>query len=135
MARKSPRSAARSSGRGARTGERAAKVGSGRQHGPDGAAKKKQGGRERREQRTEEKVRAYARELTEKERVALAVRDELYDGFWDRMREDLTARKEGRTYVFRLASRIEEDLKTIRKLSAFERRHNVNLSEYVEEGR
>ena len=121
MARKSPRSVARangrSSGRGGRTGEEAGK---------------KRGNREKRK---EEKVRAYARELTEKERVALAVRDELYDGFWDRMREDLEARKEGRTYIFRLASRIEEDLKTIRKLSAFERRHSVNLSEYVEEGR
>ncbi len=84
-----------------------------------------------RDKRNEEKVRAYARELGEKERVALAVRDELYDGSWDRMREDLESRREGRTYVFRLASRIEEDIRTIRRLSAFERRHKVNLSEYV----
>ena len=90
-------------------------------------AKKKRG----RQKEREEKARAYARELGEKERVALAVRDELYDGSWDRMREDLESRREGRTYVFRLASRIEEDIRTIRRLSAFERRHKVNLSEYV----
>ena len=112
VARKSPSGqAARSVGRGGQP-----KVG------------KKEGERDK---RNEEKVRAYARELGEKERVALAVRDELYDGSWDRMREDLESRREGRTYVFRLASRIEEDIRTIRRLSAFERRHKVNLSEYV----
>ena len=91
---------------------------------------KKKGG----EDGNKAKARAFARDLGEKERVALAVRDELYGGSWDEMREDLEARREGRTYVFRLASRIEEDLKIIRKLRAFERRHDVDLAQYVEEG-
>ncbi len=93
-------------------------------------AKKKPQKRAKQKER-EEKARAFARGLGDKERVALAVRDELYDGSWERMREDLDSRREGRTYVFRLASRIEEDLRTIRKLSAFERRHDVDLSKYV----
>jgi len=84
---------------------------------------------------SEEEVRAFARSLTENERVALAVRDELYGGSWDRMKKDLRARAAGRPYVFRLASRIEEDLRALEKLSAFERRHGVNLSEYLEEER
>ncbi len=112
MARKSPSGrAARHEGRGGRP-----------------KAAKKEG---KRDKHGEDKARAYASGLGEKERVALAVRDELYDGSWDRMREDLESRREGRTYVFRLASRIEEDIRTIRRLSAFERRHKVNLSEYV----
>ncbi len=83
----------------------------------------------------EEAARRFVRDLGEKERIALAVRDELYDGSWERMREDLAARKEGRVHVFRLASRIEEDLKTIGRLGSFERRYKVNLSRFLEEGR
>jgi hypothetical protein len=103
----------------------------GTRRGGGKASPGKAAGAGREKKAKQEKARAYARELGEKERVALAVRDELYDGSWEHMREDLEARREGRTYVFRLASRIEEDLKTIRRLSAFERRHSVNLSAYL----
>ena len=77
----------------------------------------------------------FARRLTENERTALAIRDELYGGSWTRMREDLEARRTGRPYVFRLASRIDEDLRIIEKLSEYESREKVDLSAYVEEGR
>ena len=103
----------------------------GTRRGGGKASPAKAAGAARGKKAKQEKARAYARELGEKERVALAVRDELYDGSWEHMREDLEARREGRTYVFRLASRIEEDLKTIRRLSTFERRHSVNLAEYL----
>jgi hypothetical protein len=104
----------------------------GTRRGGGKASPGKAAGASRERRAGQEKARAYARELSEKERVALAVRDELYDGSWEHMREDLEARREGRTYVFRLASRIEEDIRTIRRLSAFERRHSVNLSEYLQ---
>lgn len=84
---------------------------------------------------SEDKVRAFVRSLAENERVALAVRDELYGGSWDRMKKDLGGRIAGRPYVFRLASRIEEDLKAVEKLRRFEKRYGVNLSDYLEEGR
>jgi hypothetical protein len=50
------------------------------------------------------------------------------------MRRDLEARAAGRPYVFKLSTRIREDLEAIRKLSAFEKRHRVNLAGYLEEG-
>ena len=80
-------------------------------------------------------AREFVRGLSETERIALVVRNELFGGSWRSMREDLEARAAGRPYVFKLASRIEEDLRAVEKLSAFERRHRVNLSDYVEGGR
>ncbi len=76
----------------------------------------------------------FAKGLAETERIALIVRDELFGGSWENMRKDLEARAAGRPYVFRLASRIDEDLKAVEKLSAFERRRKVNLAEYLREG-
>ena len=72
--------------------------------------------------------------LAETERIALVVRDELFGGSWANLRSDLEARAGGRPYVFKLASRIEEELKAVEKLSAFERRRKVNLAEYLREG-
>ena len=79
-------------------------------------------------------VEEFARGLAETERIALIVRDELFGGSWENMRRDLEARAAGRPFVFRLASRIDEDLKAVAKLSAFERRRKVNLAEYLREG-
>lgn len=79
-------------------------------------------------------VDEFARGLAETERIALIVRDELFGGSWENMRKDLEARAAGKPYVFRLASRIDEDLKAVAKLSAFERRRKVNLAEYLKEG-
>lgn len=79
-------------------------------------------------------VEDFARGLAETERIALIVRDELFGGSWENMRKDLEARAAGRPYVFRLASRIDEDLKAVAKLGAFERRRKVDLSDYLKEG-
>jgi hypothetical protein len=86
-------------------------------------------------QATGQQIESFVRDLTGNEQVALTIRDELYSGSWERMREDLESRSAGRPYVFRLASRIEEDLRIIEKLSAFEQQMGINLSDYVEEGR
>lgn len=72
--------------------------------------------------------------LTEAEKIVVAVRDELYDGSWADMRADLEARLAGRPYVFKLAGRIEEDLKAIDRLRGFEERHAVNLADCLEAG-
>ena len=132
MARKSPNGGASASGRSrTRATSVEARAGGQAKSGQVRTKRQKKQKQKKRDQDTEQKVRAYARDLGEKERVVLAVRDELYSGSWEHMREDLEAREKGRTYVFRLASRIEEDLRTIRKLSGFERRHSVNLSQYL----
>ena len=91
-------------------------------------------GRRGREKAAPQAVPEFVRGLAETERIALIVRDELFAGSWESMRKDLEARAAGRPYVFKLATRIEEDLKAVDKLSAFERRRKVNLADYLREG-
>jgi len=88
----------------------------------------------RADQAADLEVQAFVDGLTEAERIVVVVRDELYDGSWEDMREDLEARAAGRPYVFKLAGRIEEDLKAIDRLRKFEQEHRGNLAEYMGEG-
>lgn len=61
----------------------------------------------------------------------MTIRDELYGGLWDEMVKDLEARLQAKPYVFKLATRIEDDIVRIRKLREFEQRYQVNLKDYV----
>lgn len=47
------------------------------------------------------------------------------------MLKDLTARLQARPYVFKLATRIEDDIVRIRKMRDFERKHDLNLKDHV----
>lgn len=71
--------------------------------------------------------------LEPEEYQLLVLRDELYDGSWEDMRRDLEDRKDGKPFIYKLVNRIEEDLKRIERLSAYEERENINLGEYLDE--
>jgi hypothetical protein len=71
--------------------------------------------------------------LTTQDKMLITLRDELYFGSWERMETDLKDRLKGRPYIFKLVNRIEEDLKRIEKLQAYELKHDINLSDYLEE--
>ena len=71
------------------------------------------------------------RELTPDEKGLVLLRNELYDGSWQAMLEDLQGRLEGKPYVFKLARRIEEDIKLIAKLQKTEKDEGVNLTEML----
>ncbi len=73
-------------------------------------------------------------ELTPEEKILVIIRDELYDGKWDQMLEDLKARLAGRPYVVKLASRIEDDITRIGRLRKMEQDSDINLADYVEGG-
>ena len=75
----------------------------------------------------------FARSLDEPSRLLLAVRDELYGGDWALLEQDLEDRLSGRPYIFRLASRIEDDLARIGRMREFEASRQVDLREYVPE--
>lgn len=75
----------------------------------------------------EERHRVYAEGLGAEERVLLVVRDELYGGSWDELEQDLHARRERKPAIFKLNTRIDEDLSRIIKLRAYEREHGVDL--------
>jgi len=74
---------------------------------------------------------SYYRSLSEEERMLLELRDELYDGSWDSMLQDLKDRLAGRPYIFKLVNRIKDDIERIKKLRAYEKTHRVNLGEFV----
>jgi hypothetical protein len=71
------------------------------------------------------------RDLSPEEQTLLTIRDELYGGLWEEMRLDLEARLHAKPYVFKLATRIEDDLVRIRKMRDFEQEHDVNLRDLV----
>jgi hypothetical protein len=70
--------------------------------------------------------------LGEAERLLVVVCRELYEGCWDEMVADLNARRSGHPYIFRLASRIDDDLRRIGALRGLERRYGVDLGRYVD---
>ena len=79
-----------------------------------------------------EPAQRFADSLTSEERMLVVLKRELYEGSWDEMVADLRARLEGRPYIFKLAHRIIDDLERIKLLRAFERDHDVDLSEFVD---
>lgn len=78
-------------------------------------------------------VRQFVERMTGEQRMLVVLKRELYEGSWDEMTADLTARLEGRPYVFKLAHRIVDDLERIETLRSFEQKHGVDLSDYVKE--
>lgn len=79
-----------------------------------------------------ELARRFADSMTSEDRMLVVLKRELYEGCWDEMIADLRARLEGRPYIFKLAHRIIDDLERIKQLRAFERQHDVDLSDFVD---
>ena len=73
-------------------------------------------------------VDAFLESLTDEDKMLLRLREELYEGRWDAMLTDLNDRLHGRPYIFRLASRIQDDMARVQRLSRFEREKGVNLA-------
>ena len=74
---------------------------------------------------------AFVARLTEQERMLVLLQSELYENSWQAMQDDLSNRLEGKPYIFKLASRIQDDIARIEKLKDFEEKHNVKLSDFV----
>lgn len=55
-------------------------------------------------------------ELSPEDRMLVLLRDELYEGRWDLMRQDLLDRLNGRPYIYKLVHRIQDDLERIERL-------------------
>lgn len=78
-----------------------------------------------------ETVRQFLERLTAEQRLLIVLKRELYEGRWDGMLADLQARLEGRPYVFKLVHRIQDDIRRICQLRAFEEQEQVDLADYV----
>jgi hypothetical protein len=79
-----------------------------------------------------EPIARFLASLEREDFVLLVLRDELYEGSWELMREDLIDRKEGRPCVFKLAKRISQDIERIERISSFEREQGMDLAEHVD---
>jgi len=80
-----------------------------------------------------EEHKRFVRSLKPEERLLIMLRDQLYGGKWKNLKQDLRDRLEGRPYVFKLAGRIKDDLARIEKLEGYEKKHNIDLSDYIEQ--
>lgn len=79
----------------------------------------------------EQRHRDFVAGLAPGERLLVALRDELYEGSWERMLEDLRDRLDNRPFIFKLANRIESDVAAIEKMRAYERDGGVNLRDFL----
>ena len=73
----------------------------------------------------------YFQSLTPEEEHLIILRDMLYAGDWREVVGDLQARKDGKPFVFKLNTRIEEDLQRIEKLNKYEKAHGIDLGFYL----
>jgi len=80
-----------------------------------------------------EKCQKFLNDLTASERMLISLRDELYDGRWENMYQDLEERLNGKPYIQKLINRIKRDLECAKKIDAFEEKNNVNLTGYLME--
>lgn len=79
-----------------------------------------------------EPLRRFMDRLSEHQKLLLVLKRDLYDGDFAPMIEDLNNRLAGRPYIFKLASRIEEDLKSIHQMCELEQHYEVDLSGYLQ---
>ena len=72
----------------------------------------------------------YYSSLSADEQMLVTLRDELYDGSWDRMLVDLRDRLTGKPYIFKLVNRIQDDISRIEKINSYEVKHKINLADF-----
>ncbi len=77
-------------------------------------------------------VKTYLDSLTEEHRMLVVLKAQLYGGSWDPMLDDLRNRLTGKPYIFKLATRIKDDIERIEQMQQFEAEHEVDLAELVE---
>ena len=84
-------------------------------------------------------VSALLTALSDQEKMLIVLCEQLYEGRWDDMLQDLRDRLEGRPHVYewgplspRLKSTITEHVAIISRLRDFEQAHGVNLARLIE---
>ncbi len=69
--------------------------------------------------------------LAKSDRMLIGLRDELYDGAWDTMVEDISNRMKGQPYLFKFVNRAEKDIQSIKRIRAYEEGHSINLNIFL----
>ncbi len=76
-------------------------------------------------------VQEFVKTLSREHRMLVVLKGQLYEGSWKPMLEDLNNRLAGKPYIFKLASRIKDDIERIEQMRAFEEEHSVDLTDFV----
>jgi hypothetical protein len=69
--------------------------------------------------------------LESHERVLVDLKDQLYEGSWERILDDLRSRLDNKPYLFKLSQTISRDLAAIERMKSYEMRHKVSLSKLL----
>ena len=65
------------------------------------------------------------------ERVLLDLKDQLYEGSWERILADLRARLDNKPYIYKLSQTIARDVAAIERMKSYEMRQKVSLSKLL----
>src|ERR1051325_4295410 len=65
------------------------------------------------------------------ERVLIDLKDQLYEGSWERILEDLRARMDNKPYIYKLSQTITRDVAAIERMKSYEMRQKVSLSKLL----
>ena len=77
-------------------------------------------------------VKDFVDGLSDEQRMLVVLKAQLYGGSWEPMLDDLRNRLAGKPYIFKLANRIQDDIRRIEQMREFEAEHGVDLADYVE---
>ena len=73
----------------------------------------------------------FVESLLSEERLLIQLRDDLFGGSFERMRDDLRARLCGRPHIVRLERNILTDLAAVERFIEYEDAARINLAEYL----
>ena len=77
-------------------------------------------------------VRDFVNGLSDEHRMLVILKAQLYDGRWEQMLDDLRNRLAGKPYIFKLASRIKDDIERIEEMRKFEAEHHIDLADHID---
>jgi hypothetical protein len=69
--------------------------------------------------------------LSDEHRMLVVLKAQLYDDTWEPMLDDLRNRLSGKPYIFKLVSRIQDDIGRIEEMQEFESEHDIDLADYI----
>jgi len=75
----------------------------------------------------------FLRRMEPYERVLLDLKENLYEGSWERILADLRSRLKGDPYIYKLGQTITRDIAAIERLRAYELRNGVNLAGIIKQ--
>ncbi len=81
---------------------------------------------------TDSAVCEFVSGLSEEHQMLIVLKSQLYGSSWEPMLDDLRNRLDGRPYIFKLASRIQDDVDRIEKMQKFEKDYGIDLADYVD---